>query len=105
MDVQGVGPGPAGAELSRPLRALPELKGPGLAVPASLAESGDTTSALLRELSQPEVLRFLEILELPAPPQMAARIEELIRASVSAALEGNVQQALAKLAEVAALEP
>jgi len=99
MDVQGVGDGPVAAELSGALRSLP-----GHAVLASPAP-GDTVTAFLHEVSAPEVLRFLATLELPPPPEMAARVEGLIRAAVSAAAEGNVQHALASLTELAPLDP
>jgi hypothetical protein len=105
MDVRGVGAGPTGPELSSALRGLPGLKGQGTAGLGSLAQPGDTTTAILRELSEPKVVRFLEILELPPTPEIAARLGDLIRASVSAAAEGNVELALAKLAEFAALNP
>jgi hypothetical protein len=105
MDVRGVDSGPTGTELSSALPGLPGLKDNGLAALPSLAQSGDTITAILRELSDPEVVRFLALLEQPPPPEMAARLEDLIRASVSAVAEGNVQQALAKLAELAALNP
>jgi hypothetical protein len=105
MDVRGVGAGPAGPELSSALRGPPALKGPGIADPANPAQAGDTIAAILLELSDPQVERFLEVLELPPSPAMAARLEDLIRASISAAAEGNVQQALAKLMEFAARDP
>jgi hypothetical protein len=104
MDVRGVGAGLTGTELSSALRGL-ALKSDGLAALAGLAQSGDTITAMLGELSQPEVVRFLEIIERPLPPTSAARLEDLLGASVSAAAEGNVQQALVKLAEFAALDP
>lgn len=105
MDIRGVDGGPTGAELSTALRGPPGLKDHGPEGLPTLAQSGDTITAILSELSDPEVVRFLELLEQPPLPEMAARLDELIRASVSAAAEGNVQQALTKLAEFAALSP
>jgi hypothetical protein len=107
MEMRGVDGGTTGAELSNSgaLGGLPGPKDDGLAVLPSFAESGDTITAILGELSDPEVVRFLERLEQPPLPEMAARLEDLIRASVSAVAEGNVQQALTKLKEFAALNP
>jgi hypothetical protein len=105
MDIRGVDGGSTGAELSSALRGLPGLKDHGPAGLPSLAQSGDTVTAILSELSDPQVVRFLELMEQPPLPEMAARLDDLIRASVSAAAEGNVPQALAKLAEFAALNP
>jgi hypothetical protein len=105
MDVRGVDAGPAGPEVSGALRGLAGLKGHGPAALASLAQSGDTITAILEELSKPEVMKFLEALERQPGPEMAARLEVLIGASVQAAAEGNVHLALAKLTEFAALSP
>ncbi len=106
MDIRGVDGGPTGAELSSRTRwANCPLKDHGPEGLPSLAQSGDTITAILSELSDPEVVRFLELLEQPPLPEMAARLDELIRASVSAVADGNVQQALAKLTEFAALNP
>lgn len=105
MDVGGVGAGPTGTEFSSALRGLAGSKGQGLVALAALAQSDDTIAAMLLELSKPEVVRFLETIERPPAPETAARLEGLLRASVSAAAEGNVQQALVKLAEFAALDP
>lgn len=97
--------GPTGADLSAALRGSPGLKDHGHAGVPILAQSGDTITATLSELSSPAVVTFLERLEQPPHPEMAARLDDLIQASVSAAAEGNVQQALAKLGEFAALSP
>jgi hypothetical protein len=105
MDMRGVEGGPVGTELSSALRGLPRLSDNGFAALPSLAQSDDTITAILRELSDPEVVRFLELLEQPPLPEMATQLDDLIRASVSAAAEGNVPQALARLAEFAALNP
>ncbi len=51
------------------------------------------------------VERFLEVLEQAPTPEMAARIDDLMRASISAAAEGNVPQALTTLMQFAALDP
>ena len=106
MDVRGVGAGgPAGTEFSSALRALAGPKGPALAALAGLAPSGDTVTTLLRELSESEVAKLLEVIERPLLPENAARLPDLFRASVSAVAEGNIQQALVKLAEFAKLNP
>jgi hypothetical protein len=105
MDVRGVDSGPTGTELSSALRGPPELKEHGHAGLPILAQSDDTITATLSELSSPAAVKFLERLEQPPHPEMAARLDDLIRASVSAVAEGNVQQALARLGEFAALSP
>jgi hypothetical protein len=105
MDVRGVGAGPAGVELSGALRGLPGLKGPAAVDFANLTPSGDTISSILRELSAPQVERFLAILELPPPPEMAAHLDVLMGAAISAAVQGNAPQALVRLMEFAALDP
>ena len=96
---------PASVELSSALRVQPDLKNPGFADPADFAPPVDTMTAVLRELSAPEMERFLEVLEQLPTPEIAARLEDLIRASASAAAAGNVQQALTTLMEFAALDP
>lgn len=105
MDVGGVVAGPTGTEFSSALRGLAGSKGQWLVALPAVAQSDDTIAAMLLELSKPEVVRFLETIERPPLPETAARLEGLLRASVSAAAEGNVHLALAKLAEFAALDP
>jgi hypothetical protein len=105
MDLRGVDGSPPATELSSALRELPGPKDNGLAALPSPAQSGDTITAILGELSDPEVVRFLALLEQAPLPELAARLDDLIRASVSAVAEGNVPQALAKLAEFASLNP
>jgi hypothetical protein len=80
-------------------------KGDGLASAVGHAQSGVAMDTILRELSELEFVRLLEFIERPPLPQNAARPEDLLRTSVAAAAEGNVQQALGKLAEFARLDP
>jgi hypothetical protein len=75
------------------------------AAPQAAAQPGDAIGALLRQLSEPDVRKFLESIERPPPPETAVRIDGLLQASIRAAAEGNVPQALVKLAEFAALDP
>jgi hypothetical protein len=105
MDLRGVDSGPTGAELSSALRGPLGPKGHAHAGLPVAGPANDSITAILSELSDSGVVRFLERLEKPPLPEMAARLDNLIRASVSTAAEGNVQQALAKLAEFAALSP
>jgi hypothetical protein len=72
MDMRGVNSGP-GTELSSALRVPPGLKVHGHAGLPILAQSGYTITATLSELSSPAVVRFLERLEQPPHPEMAAR--------------------------------
>jgi hypothetical protein len=106
VDVSGVGAaGPSGTEFSTALRLLDGPKGQLLATLEDVAQSGDTIAATLRQLSDLAALGFLEIIERAPSPENAARLEGLLRASISVAAEGNVQQALVKLAEFAELDP
>jgi hypothetical protein len=111
MEVPGVGAGLTGAGLSSLLRGLAGPGGPAaakgdlLAALGNATQPGDAVSAFLHQLSEPEVVRFLAIIERPMPAETVARVEALLRASVSAAAEGNAPQAVAKLAELAALDP
>jgi len=105
MNVPGVGAGPTGTELFTALRVLAAPQGGLVDALQGVPQSGDTITATLRQLSETAVLRFLEIIDRPPSVENAARLENLLRASVSAASEGKVQQALAKMAEYAALDP
>ena len=105
MDVRGVGAGPTGAELSSALRALAGPAAQRLAALADLVQSGDSINGLLRQLSQSDVLKLLEIIDRPLPPENASLVQDLLRASVQAVAEGNVPQALAKLSELAVRDP
>ena len=105
MDVSGVGSGPTGAEFSNALRALAGPTPPGLDALAGSAQSGDTSASLLGELSELEIISLLQIIDRQLTPDIAARVDGLLRASVSAVAEGNVVQALLKLTELATLDP
>lgn len=105
MDVSGVGSGPTGAEFSSALRALAGPKPPGLDALAGVAHSGDASTSLLGELSELELVSLLQIFDRRLTPDIAARVDGLLRASVSAVAEGNVAQALLKLTEIATLDP
>jgi hypothetical protein len=105
MNVPGVGAGPAGAEFPSGPRGLVGPKGHELAALTGLAQSGDAIAAILRDLSELKFVRLLELIDRPPAPENTARLEDLLRASVSAVAEGNVQEALAKLAEFAVLDP
>ena len=85
MDVRGVGAGPAGVELASLLRGVLWAKGqiPG--------QTGDSITEILRLLSEPQSAKLLEIIQRPTRPEDVARLEGLLRESVSAALEGRVQ--------------
>ena len=86
MDVHGVGAGPGltGTEFSGALRGLAGPKGDGLAALAGLAQSGDTISALLSELSAPEVVKLLEIIERPPLPEIA-RLQKISNSKADSA--------------------
>src|SRR5712671_1297342 len=103
MDVSGVGAGPSGTELSNAPSVLEKPKGQLLATLENVAQSGDTITATLRQLSDIASLGFL--VERPLSAENAGRLEGLLRASISAAAEGNVQQALIQLVEFAELDP
>ena len=105
MDVPGVGAGPAGTEALHALLAVAGVRGRAGAAPQGPAQAGDAVGEILRQLSEPGVVRFLEMIERPPSPQVAAQLDGLLQASIQAAEEGNVSLALAKLAEVAALDP
>src|SRR5688572_17290670 len=105
MDVSGVRDGPTGTEFSSALRRLAGPDGQLLAALEGVAQSGDTIATSLSELSELAVLRFLEIIERPLSPDNQAQLEVLRGAALSAAAEGNVRQALVKLAEFAELDP
>jgi hypothetical protein len=52
-----------------------------------------------------EIASLLRIIDRQLTPDIAARVDGLLRASVSAVAEGNVAQALFKLTELATLDP
>ena len=103
MDVSGVNTGPPGAHFPSAPSGVPGSKPEARG--ESLGRSGDAITGILGQLSEPEAVSFLENILLPLPPADAARIEDLLHAAVSAAADGNVQQALLKLSELTALDP
>lgn len=109
MDVSGVGgthgSGLTGAELANGLRAMAGVRAGGPSGAAGVTQTGDTVNAIRAELLLPEVAKFLESLDRPPSHEMAARIEGLISASLSAAAAGDGQRALEGLREAAALHP
>lgn len=105
MDVPGVGAGPTAAEVVNALRAMAGPKGHPGAAPRGPAQPGDAVGDILRQLSEPGVVKFLEAIERPPSRETAARIDGLLQASIAAVAEGHVPQALAKLVEFAALDP
>jgi hypothetical protein len=106
MDVPGVGSGPTGTEYSSAPGAVAGPKGRAVrAAPQAPAVPDDAIGATLRQLSKPDVLRFLEIVERSPSPEIAARLDGVLQASIQAAAEGDVPRALVKLAEFAALDP
>ncbi len=70
-----------------------------------LAQFADTAGTLLQRLSAADVVKFLDAIERPPSPEIAVRVDGLLHESMRAAAEGNVPQALVKLAEIAALDP
>jgi DNA-directed RNA polymerase subunit F len=105
MDVRPVGAGLTGAELSQLLRPAMGAQVPVRAAGDGVVPSGDTVAALLGQLSQPDVVRILDIIACPLPPESVARLGVLLGAAVSAAAAKRVEQALGHLTELAALDP
>lgn len=69
-----------------------------------LPEAADTIASLLRELTQADLARLLSIVE-PAPPQgLAAQVQELLSAAISAAPH-NSEGALHSVRQMAILDP
>jgi hypothetical protein len=69
------------------------------------AAPGDPAATPLGRLTKQDVVKFLELIGRPPLPETVSRIEGLLRASVAAAKAGDVPQALARLTEIAALDP
>ncbi len=105
MHVPPVGAGPTGMESPSGPRGLAAPKGQSLAPLTDLARSPDAITAILRQLSELDFVKLFEFIDRPLPPENAARLEDLLRTSRVAAAEGNVRDALVKLAEFAATDP
>ncbi len=105
MNVSKVGAAPTGAELPSAPPGLARTQGYDLIALAGLAQSGVAITATLRDLSELDLVRLLELIERPLPVENTARLEALLRTSVAEVAEGNVRGALSKLAEFAALDP
>jgi hypothetical protein len=105
MDIRGVGTGGMDMGLVGITQGVPVAK--GLGAPAgSLAQIGaDVVAGLLRELSASQITSLLEIIEPALPPERTAQLDQLVRAAVSAARDGDTGGALAKLATLVSLDP
>lgn len=105
MDVSGVsagaGAGPPALDLRGVLRAVANTAAPGGTVQAA----GDMFVSGLQELSEAEMTVLLSMIERPESPQQAGRLDELLRAAVAAAAEGDGNRAMGHLAELAVMSP
>jgi len=100
----GSGPGSFDAGLSALSRAT-AAKGPEGPTGIPVAIGADTVAGLLRELSASEMTWLLNIVDPVLPPEKITQLDQLVSEIVTAAHEGDVNEALAKLATFAALDP
>jgi len=105
MDVPALGTDRTVTGFSSALSGPAGPKARVLAAVEGVGQSGDRITTILSQLSEPAVLKLLEIIERPLSPEAAAQLEGLLRAATSAATEGRTPQALSRLAEFAALDP
>src|ERR1017187_2567841 len=105
MQVPPAGVGPSGPD--RPAAARDIVPPVGLAAAAARTTpvTGDSVNALLRELSQADLTRLLEIVESLPGPGGAAQVRELLRSAVEAVAEQNPGRALDQLKQLAILDP
>lgn len=106
MDVSGVGSGPGAAELARAIRAI---QPPGTTSVAATGKSipvtADSVAGLLHNLSESSVVRLLGIMEGTPTAAQDARLEELLRAVMSAAAERDAGRTLEHVRELASVDP
>jgi hypothetical protein len=101
MDVSGVGPGPQPANFSIALRAVTHAATPS----GTIQSAGDIFVSTLQEVSDAEMTVLLDMIGRPESPQQAQRLDDLLRAAVSATAEGNVDRAMVPLTELATMSP
>ncbi|MBZ5578868.1 MAG: hypothetical protein LAP40_20085 [Acidobacteriia bacterium] len=106
MDVRPVGAGPTGTDLSRAAGpAAPTAKavaaaGAGVGQPGAVIDA-----AAVAALSEPDLSRLLAVLERPLTPETSAQLSAALEAAFTAAVVGDVAQALDAVAQAAALHP
>jgi hypothetical protein len=106
MDVPPVGASPAGMNLLRASApAAPPLLGGALERTAGGQSAADSYASVVRELSEADLERLIQILDPPPSPQVAAQLDGLLHAAISAASAGDVRQAVDSLAAIVVLDP
>ena len=101
-----VGPGPAGANLSRVLGSeAPAVSAPPFKAAEAGATLGDSVSALANELSGADIVKLIDLIAGPVPPQDTAQLQDLLQTVFSAGAEGDVPRALEALGRIVALDP
>jgi hypothetical protein len=102
MDVSGVGAGPRAADFSAALRAVVHT---ATTHSGAAQSTGDIFVSGLQALSEVEMTALLNMVERPESLQEAGRLDDLLRAAVGAATEGDGNRAMGHLAEFAAMSP
>jgi hypothetical protein len=105
MEVPAAGMGTSGPERA-PANS-------GIALPANVPSAagqtaraaGDSVAALLRELSQADLTRLLEIVEGLPRSDVKAQVEELLRAATEAVAAQDPSRALDQVRQLAVLDP
>ena len=101
MDVSGVGAGPPAANFIAALRAVTHA-----ATPSGTTQSaGDMFVSTLQQLSEAEMTALLDMIGRPESPLQAQRLDDLLRAAVTAAAEGDGDRAMGPLTQLAVMSP
>jgi hypothetical protein len=77
----------------------------GTSQSASISQAIGTDSAVIRELAVADLLKLTQILQPPSPPEIVARVEGLIQATVTAIHEGRREWAVGRFVEAVTTDP
>ena len=106
MDVPPVGTGPAGMNLSRTSAPAASASPAGTPERTATGQStADNYAPIVRELSEADLARLIQILDPPSSPQAAAQLDGLLNSAIAAASAGDVSQAVNRLAAIVVLDP
>lgn len=86
-------------------QAGPVAGGGGTSPVTSIPQATGGDSAVIRELAVADLLKLTQILQPPSPPEIVARVEGLIQATVSAIHEGRREWAVGRFVEAVTTDP
>lgn len=86
-------------------QAAPIAGAGGTSPSTSLPQAVDSDSAVIRELAVADLLKLTQILQPPTPPEIVARVEALIQATVTAINEDRREWAVGRFVEAVTTDP